>query len=288
LSRSIFYSFREGLDGFRRAKLASFIATITMSIALLLIGIFVVIALNLISVVESVRSHIEFEVFIDNALAEAGIQELRQQLAEVDGIAAVQFISREAAVELFKKEFGPADSKFLEVLENNPLPASFRITLKRPYQHSIAAQRIAGEVEKLPGVDEVVYRHDLLRALDRYVSLAVAVGFVLGLVVGLGAVVLVMNDVRLVIHAKRRIIETMQLVGATRAFVRRPFLVQGLLQGALGGLIASGCLYAIYRILLFEFGPVLRLPPALFAGLILGGMVLGSTASYFGARKYLR
>ena len=96
------------------------------------------------------------------------------------------------------------------------------------------------------------------------------------------------NDVRLVIHAKRRLMETMQLVGATRAFVQRPLLIQGALQGALGGLVAASTLQAVYQLSLLQLGTVLRLPNFLFTGLIVGGVVLGLAASYLGARKYIR
>jgi cell division transport system permease protein len=100
--------------------------------------------------------------------------------------------------------------------------------------------------------------------------------------------VLVINDVRLVIHAKRRLIEIMQLVGATRAFVRRPLLMQGFLQGALGGLIASGGIYLAHRLLIFQLGAALRLPQFLFVGLIGAGILLGIAASFLGARKYIQ
>jgi cell division transport system permease protein len=301
---TLFYSLREGLDGFRRAKLATFIAIISMSFSLLLIGILVVVAANLVSLVESVRARIEFEVFVDNALDEAAIKELRQQLTKVKGVAEVYFISKEQAVEIFKREFGlrtegpsragdQANENLLEVLETNPLPASFRISLMKSHQRSAEAQRVAGEIEKLRGVDEVVYRRDLFVALDRYVRVIVLVGLAVGLVFCAGSLLLVVNDVRLVIHARRRIIETMQLVGATRAHVRRPLLVQGFLQGAIGGAIAAGCLYILYRLLLLELGTALRLPhatpvEALLAGLIFAGMILGLFASYLGARKYIR
>ncbi|MGH7457179.1 MAG: cell division protein FtsX, partial [bacterium] len=118
--------------------------------------------------------------------------------------------------------------------------------------------------------------------------IALIAGALVGVVFCLGALVLVVNDVRLVIHAKRRLIEIMQLVGATRAFVYRPLLVQGFLQGVVGGLMASGFLYFLYRLLLFQLGTALQLPNFLFVGLIGAGIELGLTASYLGARKYIQ
>lgn len=292
MSGSFFYSLREGLDGFRRAKLASFIALLTMSFALIMLGIVTVVAVNLVGLVETMRGRIEFEVFVDNGLAKADIAELRQQLLQVRGVAEAHFISPAEAAEIFKREFVRGDEKkgtsFLEALEVNPLPASFRITLQKPFQNSASAQRLAQNLEKLHGVDEVVYRRDLIEALDRYVKWALFIGSGVGIMFCAGAFILVINDVRLVIHAKRRLIEIMQLVGATRAFVYRPLLVQGFLQGIAGGLLASGFIYLLYRLLLFQLGTALQLPNFLFIGLILAGILLGLAASYLGARKYIQ
>ncbi|MCG3120136.1 MAG: Cell division protein FtsX [bacterium] len=292
MSGSFFYSLREGLDGFRRAKLASFIALMTMSFALILVGIVTAVAVNLVGLVDTMRGRIEFEVFVDNGLANADMAELRQQLLQVRGVAAAQYISPAEAAEIFKREFARGDDKkgssFLDALDANPLPASFRITLQKPFQNSAAVQQVAQDIEKLRGVDEVVYRRDLIEALDRYVKWALLIGSGFGIMFCVGAFLLVINDIRLVIHAKRRLIEIMQLVGATRAFVYRPLLVQGFLQGIAGGLLASGFIYLLYRLLLLQLGTALQLPNFLFIGLLLAGILLGLAASYLGARKYIQ
>ena len=291
MSWSFFYTLREGLDGLRRAKLASFIAMLSMAAALFVIGVFAVAAINLASLVESVRARIEFEVFIDNSLDDGGIEEVRRQLMQVAGVAEVNFISKEQAVEIFKREFGLSGGQnsqsILEILETNPLPPSFRISLKKSHQRGEAAQNVAAQIAQLRGIDEVVYRRDLLLTLDRYVRLILVVGLAVGAVFSIGSILLVVNDVRLVIYAKRRLIETMQLVGATAAFVRRPLLVQGFLQGIAGGAIAAASLYLLYRLLVLELGTSLHLSKTLLAILVLAGMILGLLASYWGARKYI-
>lgn len=291
MSSSLFYSLREGLDGFRRAKLASFVALLTMTFALILLGVLSVVAVNVSGLVDAMRSRIEFEAFIDNGLDPTEIAALRRKILQVRGVAAAQFISKEEAAAIFKREFarnGKDGESFLDALDANPLPASFRITLQKEFQNSAAAQRLVQEMEKLEGVDEIVYRRELAEALDRYVQWTLLIGAALGLVFCAGAFLLVINDVRLVIHAKRKLIEIMQLVGATRGFVRRPLLLQGFLHGALGGLLASGLIYAIHRLVLAQLGTALLLPKFLFAGLIVAGILLGLAASYLGARKYIQ
>lgn len=285
MSLSLYYALREGVDGIRRARLASAISILTTTIALVLFGVFVVGTLNVARLVEAMRSRVEIEVFIDNGLEDAETGRVGREIRSVAGVAEAVFISRDDAKEIFQKEFGDG---FLDLVENNPLPASFRLTLAREFQNASEAARIAGVIEKIEGVDEVVYRRELLSALDKYVGLAVTADFILGVIVFLSSFALVVNVIRLTISAKRRIIEIMQLVGATNGFVRRPFLVQGFIQGLLGGLGAALVLKFIQRILQGQFGGMIVFPKYLFIALIAGGIFLAMTASFFGVRRYLR
>jgi len=285
VSLSFYYAMREGVDGIRRARLATVISILTTMIALVLFGVFVVGTVNVARLVEELRSRVEFEVFIDNGLAEKDAVALGREIRSVAGVTEAVFVSRDDAERIFQKEFGDG---FLDLVENNPLPASFRLTLAKASQNARDAQRIAAEIEKIDGVDEVVYRRELLSALDKYVGLAVTADFILGVIVCLSSFALVVNVIRLTIAAKRRIIEIMQLVGATPAFVRRPFLVQGFLQGLLGGLGAAVVLKVFQRALHNQFAGLIYFPKYLFIALIVGGIFLAMTASYFGVRRYLR
>jgi len=285
LSLGFYYALREGVDGIRRARLASAISILTTTIALVLFGVFVVGTLNVARLVEAMRSRVEFEVFIDNALEDVETGRVGREIRAVAGVAEAVFVSRDDAKNIFQKEFGDG---FLDLVENNPLPASFRITLAKEFQNASEAARIAGLIGKIDGVDEVVYRRELLSALDKYVGLAVTADLILGVVVFLSSFALVVNVIRLTIGAKRRIIEIMQLVGATDGFVRRPFLVQGFIQGLLGGLGAALVLTLIQRFLQGQFSGMIIFPKHLFIALIAGGIFLAMTASFFGVRRYLR
>ena len=285
MNLSFFYAIREGWDGMRRARLASAISILTTTIALVLLGVFIAGTLNLARLVDSLRSRVELEVFIDNGLDDNGVRRVGSDIRGIAGVKEAVFVSREEARKIFQKEFG---DDFLDVLENNPLPASFRIVLAKETQNAPDAQRLASLIEHITGVDEVVYRRDLLSALDKYIGLAVTADLILGLIICLSSFALVVNVIRLTIAAKRRIIETMQLVGATHAFVRRPFLVQGFFQGMLGGLAAALVLKLIERFLQNQVGEVVDFPEALYYSLISAGIFLAMTASFFGVRRYLR
>lgn len=278
------YGIKEGLDSMRRAKMAAVVAVLTMCGALIVAGVFMLVTLNLSAIVESLRSRIELEVFVDNSRDDDAIQALRRQIEKIRGVAAVRYVSREEAMEIFRREFG---SGFIELLHSNPLPPSFRLTLQKPYQYGDAAQRIATQIQLLNGVDEVVYRQDFLRVLDRYVSFAIALDFVIGLILCAGVVFVVINHVRLVAFAKRRIIQTMQLVGATRAFVRTPFLLQGFLHGILGAALAGIFFYFCEQVLLAQYRDLFFVPRFFYAALLGLGIFLGLLAAYIGVRKFV-
>ncbi len=278
------YAIKEGFDGLRRAKMAALIAVLTMAGALIVTGVFLLVTINLAGIVDTLRSRIELEVFVDNARDEPAIQSLRKQIEKITGVAAVRYVSREEAVEVFRREFGKG---FIELLQSNPLPPSFRLTLQKPYQYGDAAQRIATQIHLLNGIDEVVYRQDFLRVLDRYVSFAVAVDFLIGLVVFLGVIFVVVNHVRLVAFAKRRILETMQLVGATRTFVRTPFLLQGFLHGLFGAALAGVFFYFTEKFLLAYYRDLFFVPQMFYAGLFGLGVFLGLLAAYIGVRRFV-
>lgn len=269
----------------RRSRTATAISILTTTIALVLLGVFVVGTLNVARLVEALRSRVEFEVFVDNGLDESGLRRVGAEIRQIAGVEEAVYISRDEARKIFQEQFG---EDFLDVLENNPLPASYRIVLEKDAQNAQAAQRIAGLIGHISGVDEVVYRKELFAALDKYIGLAVTADLILGLIVMLSSFALVVNVIRLTISAKRRIIETMQLVGATHAFVRRPFLVQGFLQGVAGGLGAALVLKAIERFLRIQVGGMVFIPNGLYIALISAGIFLAMTASFFGVRRFLR
>ncbi len=278
------YYIKEGWDGLRRAKMAALITSLTMAGALIVLGIFSLLTLNLNKLVESLRARIEVEVFVDMSKSEAEITDLRHALEKVNGVASVRYVSREEALEVFRREFG---KEFTALLKSNPLPPSFHITLQKTHQNSVSAQRITNHMQALPGVDEVVYRRDLVQLLDKYVGFAIALDALVGFVIGLGAFFVVINHVRLVVFAKRRVLETMQLVGAHPAFITVPFLLQGLVHALIGSGLAILFFYIVFRFVLLPYQELLTLPTLFYPALGICGALLGMFAAYIGVRRFV-
>lgn len=284
------YSIREGLAGFRRARFATFASTATMTIALILIGVFGLAAYEAQAVSDWLRQRVgEVEVFLIEDASDAEATAAHHRIQAMPGIDSTEYVSQDEAQEVFRQEFGEG----AEVFFDEPfLPASIRVRVTPSHAQADSLARLAERVQEWDVVDEVVFNQDLLVKVQRNLRVLTAGGLVLGVLVVLASVFLVANTIRLTIYARRLLIRTMKLVGATNAFVRRPFLVEGLLQGSVAGLLAGGMLWGTYALVtqqLPQLGAAAPpwMGPALPAGLAVIGMILGWMGSYFAARRFI-
>lgn len=282
------YLVREGFSGFRRAKLSMSAAIFTITVALLLLSSFAIIFLNARSIVDALRTRVEMEAFLLEQIDEESRSALQASLEAIDGVESVRFVSKDEAAEIFKQEFG---EDIRRVLTFNPLPASFRIMLAPAFRTAAGAESVAEQVASVVGVEEVKYRKDLLAMLDERVTTFLGIGVGVGVFILIASMFLVANTIRLAIYAKRKIIQTMKLIGATRAFIRFPFILEGLIQGLLGGLIAAGFIFLFFEYLgrwvsvhLQEF---VQVEPVAYVLIVLTGAILGFLGSAISIRRFI-
>jgi cell division transport system permease protein len=282
------YIFREGFSGFRRAKLSMAAAITTISISLLLLGSFSILVLNANEIVESLREKVEMEAFLADHLTPVETSIVRDSIAILEGVREVRYISKDSAAKVFKEEFGEDINR---VLDFNPLPASIKIYLKDGYRNAKAAGVIYAAVKKLRGVEDVIYRRTLLEMLDTKATTFLWLIFGMGLFITISSVFLVANTIRLAIYAKRKIVQTMKLIGATKAFVRGPFVLEGLVQGFVGGTLASGILFLVFEYLArwisAELVDFVHVKPAYYGLIVVVGCVLGLVGSVISIRRFI-
>jgi cell division transport system permease protein len=204
------------------------------------------------------------------------------------GVSRTEFISHEDAAEIFRREFGEQASAY-----DDPtfLPASVKVWVAPAYAVPDSMSTLATTFESWPQTEDVVFNQALLARIAQNRRLVNAVGLTLAAIVGVASVFLVANTIRLTIYARRLLIRTMKLVGATDRFIRRPFLVEGILQGFVGGTLASLIVWGGYRLFLQQMDQ----PPAspyleasLAGALVVVGVLLGWLGSYFAARRFIR
>ncbi len=286
---NLVFFLKEGIGGLVRTRVAGFVATITVAISLVLIGIFLIITVNLGRFVEHLRGRVELEVFLDDSLDEQKIQELADKIKRFEGVENLTFISKEMAIYEYKNLFKDQQQDYFEALGYNPLPASFRIKPANDYRNAVGAEKVFKYLTSISGIEEedIVYRREYLVLLEKYNKVAIAMVFFVGSIVCLSALLLVSNTIRLIIASKQRIIETMKLVGATRFFIQVPLYIQGIVQGLLGGIIAALFLYALIQVASIGLSGFIKVDWRMYLLLLNFGILLGLAASFAAIRRYL-
>jgi len=278
------HSLKEAMDGFRRARMASLISIFTIAFLLILIAIFGILSININRLISTLHAQIDIQVFISNTLDDGEIADLAARIKSTEGVAKVEFVSKDAAAREFQKEFGET---LFTILEENPLPSAFNVTLKEKYLSAGGITKVAQLIEKERGVDEVVYHSQTLGLLTKYARIAKAVNVVLIVFVMVGSLFVVSNTIRLIIVARKDIIETMKLVGATRAFIMRPLLIEGMIQGILGGCAAFVFVYLVIKAVASQVPNLIYVPIDMLSLLIVTGCVLGFFGSAVAIKKFL-
>ncbi len=282
------YVLREGFSGFKRAKLSMFAAVFTICVSLLLLSYFAILFLNGQHVINSLREKVEMEAFLNDQLSNDNVLEAKGMIEMLDGIREVRFVSKDEAAKIFKEEFG---EDIMKILNFNPLPASFKIYLKDGYKTAAMAEQIYRQLKSIKGIDDVIYRKQLLELLDQRAMVYLWITFGAGVIITIFSLILVANTIRLAIYAKRKIIQTMKLIGATRSFIRTPFLLEGFLQGLIGGIISAGILFLtltyMEQWLTLEMSELVQAKTYYYAIVVCAGSLLGLFGSMISIRRFI-
>jgi cell division transport system permease protein len=212
-------------------------------------------------------------------------------------VDSFEYVSKDEAIERFQSYF-PELETLPAMLESNPLPASFEIQMAPNHRSPEQVHQFAGELDSRSGVEEVDYDLLWVERLTAIIDLIRALGFFIGGALIVASVFTISNVIKLTVYGREDEISIMRLVGATHAYIRGPFLMEGMLQGGLGGLAALILLYSAYTFFLrraldsFQLltsAEWLRfLSPNALAGIILGGMLVGLIGSTLSVRRFLR
>lgn len=236
------------LRGLARASTTSLLAVLTIAVVLVLAGSAALLVSNMARLLDEFGGEIGLTVYLDPALSEARQQALAGQAAATPGVESVEVVTQAEALARFERIAGSAD--LLAGLDENPLPPSLDVRLAPEARSAEAVERIAATLSGVPGIAEIAHGQDWIEGYARAISLVSALAVGLGGVLGLAALLIVANTIRLAVYARRDELEILALVGASRTFVRVPFLLEGTLQGLLGGVLALAFVAGAYHLLL--------------------------------------
>jgi cell division transport system permease protein len=279
-----------------------FTAITTVAITLFIVGFFLIVVYDIQGILNSVKSQVEVAVYLKDSANEELKEYLEGEISSWEEVAEVQYISKEQALEIFKEENEGSD--ILKEIQGNPLPASFEITLDSPEKvEQIALRFMTKEGDYIEGVDEVIYGQNYVQKLFSITAITGSIAFLIIIILILAAIVLIFNTIRLSIHARRKEIEVMKLVGATNWFVRIPFLFEGFFEGFVGSLIAVFLLYFMSNYLLIRAESAIvdtmhvkelailgsdNIILYIYAAMIVLGALLGILSSAFALKRYIK
>lgn len=282
----------------KKKKLGSYpFASVVFSIALALfvLGLFGVFFLLTNNLTRFIQDNIEVQVYLNKNVTESEKIQLQKTLADKEYVATkagsqVVFISKEQAAEEFIKETG---EDFKQFIGDNPLRDVIILKIVPEFQANEKLAAIKSELEGIRGVFEVVYLDNLVESINKNLTKIglLLIGFS-GILL-LAVVVLINNTIKLALFSQRFLIRSMQLVGATSGFIRKPFLLRATLYGLTGAVIAAGGLFALlqYANSKIENLADLQRPDdllVLFSGLVVTGMLVGFASTYRAINKYLK
>jgi cell division transport system permease protein len=286
LLRALAYFAEEALTSLWRSRLISSLSIVTIGVSLFVLGAFLTVASNLNAVVERWTQKVQVTVYLRDGIDGRARALLEDRLAGDAAVQSWQGVSRDDALARFRSLFRDLRS-LPDDLGENPFPESIEITLRPDHQAPEQVARLAASLQQSPGVEEVQYDLLWIQRLAAAVRLVRGLSGVLGGILALAGVFTISNVIRLTVYARQDELDIMRLVGATRAYVRGPFVVEGVLQGGLGGLVAVGLLYLGVSFLTQEAlaasdllgRAAVLLPVELCVALVLGGMAVGLVGS---------
>lgn len=292
--RALQYFFVEAGASLWRGRRAALLAVLTIASGLFVLGFFLIVNTNLQRLVGRWSASAELSIYLRDDITREQ-QVVIEELVDRSGLAAArEYVSKDQAAARFRQDF-PDLAPSADRLEQNPFPASIEVRLAPAVREAGAAvDALASTVGGVGGVADVRYDRRWLERLNAVVAVVRGVGLAIVLLLALASAMTVANVVRLAASARRDEIEIMQLVGAPIAFVRGPFVVEGLLQGGAGALMAMAALWVVFLTARARYGQVAAdalglgaisfLPASLWLVVVAGGMALGCLGGLVVAR----
>lgn len=289
------YFIKEAFKSIFRNGWMSLASAGVVTLTLFLLGSFMLLNFNLDFISSDIKSQIEVIAFVDDSVSEEQLDKLRVSIISLPEAEEVRFVSREEALLRLEQRLGKHGSLLAGYKEpgNNPLRHSFEVKSKIPEKTS----ELARKIKILPGIFSVDYGSEVVDNLFNVTRIINWVGLAFMLALGITAMFLIANTIKLTVFSRRQEITIMKFVGATDWFIRWPFFIEGLVLGLVGSMVPVACLYYIYSYAVewvYVNAPFLPIVPApavfdyLAKTLISLGTAIGALGSVFSLRKFLK
>ena len=289
------FFFKRAIHDIRTNRFLNAVTIITIALSILIVSSLVLFFVNANDYMNSWKKGIKIIAYLKPDIGKANLVDIKSKIQGLYGVAEAEFISKEEAMKRLREQI-KRQSSLLDGLNENPLPDAFEIRLTVQSSNSEKIENLAVQLESLPEIDDVEYGQRWIGRFVKVFELFRLTGYAMSGIFFIAAVFIVANTIRLVIYSRREEIEIMRLVGATDRFIKAPFYIEGIIQGALGGIIGLAALFAtfIYMSTSVEHGlssdllHIRFLSLRLFITIILCSMLVGWLGCFISLRQFLK
>jgi cell division transport system permease protein len=287
------YFIKEALSSLKRNGLMSFASVTTVALSLLILGMFLVMVLNLNNMASALESQVQISVYLQDGLTDHEMREVGTRITKLPGVVQVNFVGKEEAMNRFKERLGEQQSLLNALGESNPLPNAFEVKVDKTERVKPVAQAMM----QFKGVENAKFGQEVVEQLFALTKMVRIFGLVIIVFLALAALFIISNTIRITVFARRKEIGIMKYVGATNWFIRWPFLLEGMMLGFGGALVAVLFLNETYGILIHQvyeslaFLPLIPQYPFITnisVVLLVTGTVIGALGSTISLRRYMR
>jgi len=290
------YFFFRALTNIRQNVFVNVVTIGTISLALLIVSLFLLVFVNLENAANIWSERVQVTVYFDHELSPQEQAAFRGRINALPGTDRVGYVSRDEALRRFKDRLRGQET-LLDGVRSEILPTSLEIALKQSHRETREVEEYVAGLKRIAGIAEVQYGEEWVRRFNTFLNFMRLLGALLGGFLVVAVLFIVSNTIKLTIYARRDELEVMSLVGATRFFIKAPFLIEGILQGGAGALLATGLLLGLYEGFLHNAGSFLTfnpttaglafLPLEYVGGIILAGVVLGFIGSLSSLKRFI-
>jgi len=281
------YVLDESFTMMNRRRGSNVVSVVIMGLSLLILVVFLLITLNVSGVIGAASEELRVYVYLKNGIGTDAARDIQMRLLALKEVEGVEFVSRAEALVEMKQWLGD-NQDMLGVLEENPLPDAYRVKVKSAYIRTEALVAMAKQVGDWSGVEDVRYGERWLERGEKLVKGFYVADLAIGFIIFLSVIFVIANTVRLTVLSRAKAIEVAKLVGATNAYIRIPFLVEGAVQGAVAALLAIGLLAVVHAVAKRYMPGLLFLPGEAAAGFVLFCALLGAIGSWGAMRRFLK
>ena len=290
---SIEYFLREAFRYLWRNAFMTFASVATMALCLTMLGMFVLMGLNLNHMANQVESTVEISIYLEDDIAADDLKNLEVELKKFPGVQEFSYLNKEKALARFRERLGDRQDLLSALGGENPIPASFQIRVGSPEQ----VKPLVKATTEMKGVDDTQFGQEIVEQIFSVARWMRIISLVLVFFLGMASLIIIANTIRVAVFARRREISIMKYVGATDGFIRLPFIIEGIILGFFGSLVATIVVDIIYSVISAQlagalaFLPILPKYPLLLwlsIGLLLLGPIIGALGSIISIKRFLK